>query len=99
AESDRKERAKEEKQEAKEKADDARFLSALDLLDGTRAGALTKMVGVKAKLQGVRLDRTVSRLLAEEIVEEIEIRVVGGNGAKVPAKGIRRVTRETPGTL
>jgi replicative DNA helicase len=79
-----------EKSMAKDKSDDLLVLKTLDALDPNHEGVKARKVGAVARLSWDRLERSITRLMADSSIEELELRITGGKGARVPARGIRR---------
>ena len=94
AQKDAREDQKAERQKQKDKADDTALLLALDTLDPQRKGAGYTKAREGARLDSARMTRAVARLAGEGLLEELEIEIVVGNGAKRTVKGIRRRTSE-----
>jgi hypothetical protein len=90
---------KQRKQEAMDKADDAKVLNAIDQLAKDGPAVATK-VRALARLSGDRFTRSVSRLLEEQIIEEATLEIATGKNHKVkrPVIGLRRRQPSTVGT-
>src|SRR5262249_16599091 len=69
---------KQQEQEAKDKADDARLLSALDELDKGHNGVSYTKVRAAAGMGTPKMTRSVLRLVKQEIIEELELKITIG---------------------
>lgn len=85
---DEKETAKRDKLAQQDRDDDSAVMAALDKL-GSK-GAAIEHIRVQARLSDARMARALSRLRAEGLIVELPVIVEKGQGAKVPAKGMRR---------
>src|SRR5262249_38499096 len=84
-----KEHARTKEKEAKDKADDAAVLNAIDRLTAEGDASFTR-VRAAAVLGGERFSRALDRLESARLVERCSIKVKVGNGADRPAAGLRR---------
>jgi hypothetical protein len=89
------ETAKTEKQAKNDKADDAKLLSTLEAIDPDRRGVSFTHARDSSRLPSARLRRAVDRL--QGIVEELQVKVKIGSGAKRELNGLRRVPSEPSG--
>ena len=71
-------------------ADNTQLLVALDKADPQHAGVGFTQLRRLAELTGDRMARAVQRLKDEAIIEEIEVEVTIGHGAKRPGRGVKR---------
>jgi replicative DNA helicase len=81
---------RQEQQAWQDKGQDSRLLLALDKLDPEREGATYTQVRAAARLGTTTMTRAVLRLVEEGAIEEVNLQVDIGSGAKRAAKGLRR---------
>jgi hypothetical protein len=81
---------KERQEQAKDKADDAKVLAAVDRADPRREGLSFTTIRAESRLSTDRARRACRRLACEGILQEVELKVRGGNGARIGASGYRR---------
>jgi hypothetical protein len=93
AEEEGKSSEQERKEAARDRADDAKVLAALDRLDPDRKGVTRNKLRPKTKLSGDRVSRACWRLVDEGIIEEVEIAGKRGKGAEVTTTVYRRPAR------
>jgi hypothetical protein len=90
AEEQQKTAEKERNRAAQDKADGTKVLAALDALDPGREGVTLTRLRDEASLSGERTRKACRRLAKEGVVEEVSLKAIGGNGAKIGAAGFRR---------
>lgn len=91
-----KEQERKQAQAQQDRTDDDALLTALDRLTGVASvGASYNVVQTEARLSDSRMLRAVTRLKQEKIIKEVDVTVIVGNGAKRPARGLRRVETGT----
>jgi replicative DNA helicase len=88
--------AKAEKQSQKDRVDDGKLLDALDNLDPERKGVSHTKARDNARLPNPRMNRAISRLVEQRLVEEIDLRITIGSKTTRTVKGVRRVPAEVP---
>ena len=82
--------AKTQADAAKDKADDARLLNALDELDPRREGVSYNKVCDVAHMGNPMMTRCVHRLVSDGIIEAVAVKAIIGSGAAKDVPGIRR---------
>jgi replicative DNA helicase len=98
-EADAREEEKQQKQHEKDQKDGTRLLMALDDIDPQRNGASCNAVQTHARMGKTTWDRSISRLLRQEIIEVLPVNSEFGCGAKRTVSGIRRRPLRTNGHL
>jgi replicative DNA helicase len=81
---------KNQRRAAEEKNQDARLLNALDELDPTRLGISWAKAQAQAHLGNATMTRAVIRLTKDQVIEELDLQIAVGSGAKRAVKGLRR---------
>jgi replicative DNA helicase len=81
---------KQQAEDQKAKADDAKLLSVLDRLDPDRKGVVKNKLRNTLGMSAQRVDRAIFRLIEDNVIEEIEVAVLIGSKAKRMHQGIRR---------
>jgi hypothetical protein len=74
--------------------DGTAVLDALDRLDPDRKGAGYTRTRELARLSNRRMTCAVTALVEDSHVEELEVDVVAGKGAKRKGRGLRRVNHQ-----
>jgi hypothetical protein len=90
---EKRETEKQKERERRDKEDDAKVLLLLDDLDPERNGLSVSRIRDGVGLNRDRVNRSVARLERQKIIEELEVTVPIGSGARRKAKGIRRRPR------
>jgi hypothetical protein len=81
---------KTQRQEQKERDDEAKLLGTLDKLDPDREGYGIERLSRAAGLTRRAADGAVARLAADGVLIEVTVKVPGGKGAAFTAKGVCR---------
>jgi hypothetical protein len=83
--------AKDDKKIREQKDDESRVLAIIDKLDPERNGMATKTkIRERSPLSRPRTDAALCRLVDEKILEEVEVQIDSGHGAKQKAIAYRR---------
>jgi hypothetical protein len=89
------EKAKEEKVQRKEKELDGAVLAVIDRLDSQKAGLQVARIRESLGWAGAKLNTVLARLIGEGILEEFDLQVEAGKGAKKSARAVKRVVENT----